>query len=199
MRENIYLKKYTTRDRKKYPPFAYHPDPVRTQVFEENDPPVICECCGEKTKLSYTYPFISEVYDIDALCPACIASGKPAAEKDGEYHRPEYLEQVDDPAAAETLLHHTPGILSYDDVLWRAHCDDYCAYLGVYTYEELKREGLLSELWEDPLTDCSRWNDMTLAKSLNEYQLGFLIHVFECLTCRRHLFFIDEDYEGRYE
>lgn len=197
MRENIYLKKYSRRDPVKYPRFVYFPDPVGTGVFEEQETPKICECCKEKTELIYEFPFHSEIYDLEGICPACVASGIPAREKDAEYTMINDTEPVSDPLKTEILIHHTPGFFSYWDVTWRAHCDDYCAYLGTVGYKELKEEGLIEEILSDPLTDTQEWN----AYNLRKLAAGgwWTAHMFECLHCGKHLFWIEEDSEARFE
>ena len=53
-------------------------------IFRTQEKAVACDCCHRDTHVFYTHPFYS-YDDIEALCPECIASGRAAAELEGEF------------------------------------------------------------------------------------------------------------------
>ena len=105
--------------------FKYHPDPLETGAFK-NDQAVICNCCKKETDVYYTGPFYS-VEDVENLCPECIKSGRASETYDGEFQDGESTDPVSDPAKLEELVCRTPGYCGWQQEYWPAHCDDYCA------------------------------------------------------------------------
>ena len=78
-----------------YPVFQYHPDPFATGLFQMQNEPVTCPCCGRDTSVIYKGPFYS-VDEVENLCPDCIASGAAAEKFDGEFQDSESVDEVDD-------------------------------------------------------------------------------------------------------
>ena len=60
---------------------------------------------------------------------------------------------VDDPEKLDELIHRTPGYSGWQQEYWRAHCGDYCAYLGNVGARELRALGVLEEVLDDPMWD----------------------------------------------
>ncbi len=168
------------------PRFRYHPDPLVTGSFQALDTPVRCPCCAESTAVVYRGPFYA-IDEVNGLCPDCIASGAAAEKFDGEFQDSESVDEVSDPAKLDELIHRTPGYCGWQQEYWRAHCDDFCAFLGAVGYEELLELGVLAEVLED-LEDWQRESIQELEK--NGDAQGFL---FRCLHCGRHLLQIDYD------
>ena len=131
--------------------FRYHPDPLKTGAFK-NDKTVICDRCNKETNVYYTNPFYS-VKEIYALCPDCIASGAAAEKFDGAFQDSESVDEVSDPEKLDELVHRTPGYCGWQQEYWRAHCGDYCAYLGNVGARELRALGVLEEVLDDPMWD----------------------------------------------
>ena len=44
---------------RKLPKFKYHPNPLKTGAFIEEDEPFVCDCCGKETLICYSAPFYS--------------------------------------------------------------------------------------------------------------------------------------------
>jgi len=87
------------------------------------------------------------VGDIAYLCPACIASGEAARKYDGSFQDDFSVDDgVDDPEKLDELIHRTPGYSGWQQEYWRAHCGDYCAYLGHVGARELRALGVLEEV-----------------------------------------------------
>lgn len=168
------------------PHFRYHPDPLATEAFQELGEPVRCPCCGEETSVVYRGPFYT-IDEVNGLCPDCIASGAAAEKFDGEFQDSESVDEVSDPAKLDELVHRTPGYCGWQQEYWRAHCDDFCAFLGTVGYKELLELGVLAEVLED-LEDWQREGIQELEK--NGGAQGCL---FRCLHCGRHLLQIDYD------
>ena len=125
------------------PTFRYHPNPLETGAFEESADGVACDCCGKTTHIYYTAPFFS-VENIEHLCPDCIASGEAARKYNGSFQDDCSVDDgVDDPARLDELIHRTPGYHGWQQEYWRAHCGDYCAFLGYVGARELRALGCL--------------------------------------------------------
>ena len=169
-----------------FPIFKYHPDPFKTEVFKRREEAVRCPCCGKETFVTYEGPFYS-VENVEHLCPDCIASGAAAEKFDGAFQDSESVDEIDAPEALEELTCRTPGYCGWQQEYWRAHCDDFCAFLGAVGYEELLELGVLAEVLE-VLEDWQREGIQELEK--NGDAQGFL---FRCLHCGRHLLQIDYD------
>ena len=136
------------------PFFRYHPNPLETGAFKESADGVVCDCCGKTTHIFYYKgPFFSEK-DMDYLCPSCIASGEAARKFDGEFQDEYSLDDgVDDPEKLDELIHRTPGYSGWQQEYWRAHCGDYCAFLGYVGAKELRALGVLEDVLDDPMWD----------------------------------------------
>lgn len=128
------------------PTFRYHPNPLETGAFEESADGVACDCCGKTTHIFYTGPFYA-VEDIECLCPECISSGEAARKYDGSFQDDCSVDDgVEDPARLDELIHRTPGYSGWQQEYWRAHCGDYCAYLGHVGARELRALGVLEDV-----------------------------------------------------
>lgn len=169
------------------PVFKYHPDPFATGVFRELEEPAACPCCGKETDVVYEGPFYC-VDEVEHLCPGCIASGAAAEKFDGEFQDSASTDEVDDPARLDELVHRTPGYCGWQQEYWRAHCDDFCAFVGYVGYEDLKALGVLEEVLEDPNLDD--WIQENLEDLGNGSLQGYL---FRCLHCGKHLLHVDCD------
>lgn len=168
----------------KIPYFKYHPDPMKTEVFVERA--AVCPCCGKETDVVYEGPFYS-IEDVADLCPDCIANGAAAKKYDGAFQDAESVDEVSDPAKLDELIHRTPGYCGWQQEYWRAHCDDFCAYLGDADYARLMELGILEEVMADPHLDpWLRENP----RSLGQGPYGYL---FRCLHCGKYLLHVDYD------
>lgn len=176
----------------KLPFFKYHPNPLETKAFLEDDNSVECECCRKPTKIYYSGPFYS-VDEIHKLCPECISSGKAAQEYDGEFQDEASVEDgVDDINKLDELIHRTPGYSGWQQEYWRSHCGDYCAFVGYVGYRELMQMDIVEEVLEDPVLDS--WGDDK--EEILECMVnggGVQGYLFKCLHCGRYLLWADCD------
>lgn len=171
------------------PAFRYHPNPLETGAFEESADGVVCDCCGKTTHIFYTNPFFS-VEDIAYLCPECIANGEAARKYDGSFQDDFSVDDgVDDPEKLDELIHRTPGYSGWQQEYWRAHCGDYCAYLGPVGARELRALGVLEEVLDDPMWDEEQKG--MIRESVNGGHLQ--CYLFQCLHCGKHLVWMDFD------
>lgn len=171
------------------PTFKYHPNPLNTGAFEISEEGVICDCCGKVTHTYYEAPFYS-VDDIDYLCPSCIASGKVAEKFDGSFQDDYSVDDgVEDTEKLDELIHRTPGYCGWQQEYWRAHCGDYCAYLGRVGAMELHALDVMNEVLDDPM-----WDDEQKEMIENSVNGGHLqCYLFQCLHCGKHLVWMDFD------
>ncbi len=174
------------------PVFKYHPKPLETEAFLLADPPVLCECCKEPTPVYYSGPVYAEE-EVNCLCPACIADGEAARKFDGEFQDEDSVDEgVDDPDKLDELIHRTPGYCGWQQEYWRAHCGDYCAFMGYVGYRELKQMGIVEEILEDSGWNMYREDSETILEALvnGGSVQGYL---FRCLHCGKHLLWVDCD------
>lgn len=171
------------------PHFRYHPDPLQTGMFEHSKAGVICDCCGKATQVYYVGPFYSE-HDEPCLCPACIASGEAAHKFAGEFQDICSVDEgVSDESKIDELIHRTPGYSGFQQEYWRAHCGDFCAFLGYVGAQELKSYGILEEVLDDPTWDEEQKE--LIRTSVNGGHLQ--CYLFQCLHCHKHLLWMDCD------
>lgn len=170
-----------------FPAFKYHPDPFKTEIFRKLGEPAVCPCCGKETSVVYEGPFYS-VEDVSGLCPDCIAGGAAAEKFDGAFQDPESVDEIGDPGKLEELTCRTPGYCGWQQEYWRAHCGDFCAFLGYVGYEDLKGLGIVGEILADPCLDG--WIRENLEDLGNGSLQGYL---FRCLHCGKHLLHVDCD------
>ena len=171
------------------PTFKYHPNPLATGAFDESEKGVICDCCGKTTHIYYQVPFYS-VEDIDYLCPDCIASGEAANKFDGTFQDDYCVDDgVEDMSKLDELIHRTPGYCGWQQEYWRAHCGDFCAYLGRVGALELKALGIMDEVLEDSL-----WSDEQKELIRTSVNGGsFQCYLFQCLNCGKYMLWTDVD------
>ena len=172
------------------PFFKYHPDPLKTGSFQRVHESAVCPCCGEKTPVIYTGPFYA-IDNVEGLCPGCIASREAAEKFDGAFQDSESVDEVDGPDKLDELTLRTPGYCGWQQEYWRAHCGDFCAYLGPVGYAELERMGIVDEILEDADEPDRDWyveriHDLVQNGSVQGY-------LFQCLHCGKHLLHIDCD------
>ena len=171
------------------PTFKYHPNPLNTGAFEISEEGVVCDCCGKVTHIYYEAPFYA-VDDIDYLCPACIASGKAAEKFDGSFQDDYSVDDgVEDAEKLDELIQRTPGYCGWQQEYWRAHCGDFCAYLGRVGAMELQALDVMDQVLDDPM-----WDDEQKEMIENSVNGGHLqCYLFQCLHCGKHLVWMDFD------
>ena len=80
-------------------------------------------------------------------------------------------------------------LLGWQQEYWRAHCGDYCAFLGYVGAKELRALGVLEEVLDDPMWDDEQ-KEM-IQESVNGGHLQ--CYLFQCLHCGKHLVWMDFD------
>ena len=174
------------------PSFRYHPNPLETEAFSLTDSPVKCDCCGKSTNIYYAGSFYA-VEEIHYLCPNCISSGDAAKKFDGTFQDECSLEDgVKDADKIDELIHRTPGYCGWQQEYWRAHCGDFCAFIGYVGYRELKQMGIVEEVMENSVWD--EWG-IEPEELLKDVVNGGSVqgYLFQCLHCGKHLLWIDCD------
>ena len=116
--------------------------------------------------VSYTH---LDVYKRQAyLCPECIANGEAARKYDGSFQDDFSLDDgVNDPEKLDELIHRTPGYSGWQQEYWRAHCGDYCAFLGYVCL-------LYTSCWRLRWKRLARQYDQILLKLMELEQRGVM-------------------------
>ena len=79
----------------------------------------------------------------------------------------------------------TPGYSGWQQEVWLAHCDDYCAFLGYVGWNEIKQLGIEKEIEQDLSSTYTDSEIEFIKKNLidNGDMQGYL---FRCITCGKH-------------
>ncbi len=162
----------------KLPYFKYHPNVYESgSISYYKD---ICEVCNRES--SFFHEGFYGESDLEEVCVHCIASGKAGEEHDVFFNN-QYPTSFEDAHKVEELHLRTPSILSWQEISWLEHCEDFCAYVGSVNWEEISH--LEKELHDDLMTEASEYNleQEEFKKALNTYIVG---HLFTCLHCGKH-------------
>ena len=188
------------------PKFKYHPDPLGTEMFRQDEPKTCC-CCGKQTDIWYDGPFDGdwlnpafernadehEYEKMDYVCPDCIADGSAAKKFLCVFTSCNLVgEEPADESAKDEWRYRTPGYYSWQEPLWYTHCGDYCEFLGSVGWKEIEEMGL-----EDEIAD-------TYDEDVNGFEFSFVregtykhghvqCFLFRCRHCGKHFITVDPD------
>lgn len=167
-------------DMARRPEFRYYPGFYEDAVQDKG---VVCDCCGElgdvHTEMFYTSR------DVFAVCPSCVASGRAAETFHGTFvARHDPASQVSAEALAE-LTERTPAFPAKRNPYWRAHCGDFCKYVGRTDPEALRREGAYERAMAEYDENVHQIPD--LHERLSRAPGSVSLYRFECMKCGRPL------------
>ena len=171
------------------PFFKYHPEPIKTGAFAM-DEVVVCDCCGDETNVYYGGPFYA-IEEIEFLCPFCIKSGKASEKFDGAFQDSGCCDKVSDNEKLEELCTKTPGYRGWQQEVWLAHCDDYCAFVGYVGWDEIVKMGLEAEIELD--LAANGYFPISEVRQNLENDGSMQGYLFCCLVCGKHRLHIDLD------
>ena len=176
---------------KDFPKFRYHPDPIGTGAFKRSETPGRCQCCGRITEYEYDGPIFTEE-DVEDLCPWCIADGTAARKYDCTFQDDYSVDDVNDPEKLDELIHRTPGYCGWQQEVWLAHCNDYCAFVGYVGMTELEKMGLSDKLEDIYRKDEAMFDigDIRECMTNGGSMQGYL---FRCLHCGKYQLYADCD------
>jgi len=183
------------------------------QFSTYTDEPQVCAIC-ERERPGYEGPFYAED-EIEFVCEECLAAGKlaslDATTNSGDLEalleqieaaHPEY-DEAQAQAAAEPLRaeleQRTPHLVTWQDLLWPAHCGDFCAFIkeaGQPDLLPLAPDGDLSVLFPDEEPDdLDEWladvRPDSPRDNSNAYPMG--VYLFQCLHCGQYVVLWDMD------
>lgn len=165
------------------PSFRYHPDPLRSGVFEPTQAP--CPVCGAQRGIEYVGPRYS-LRRADHLCANCISDGSAAKAFEMDFTDPSGPEPGPGLERLDELLHRTPGYFSAQGDPWPVHCNDFCALVGLVTWPDI--EPLRGEV-ENDLARIGQRLELPreeLIAELSRYATPLWAHLFRCLSCGAH-------------
>lgn len=170
------------------PHFKYHPDPLKTGSIVLSEQ--ACSCCG----LTRGYKYNSIIYakeKVGAICPWCIADGSAAARFDGLFLDDYPLIQAGVPQPIiDEVCKRTPGYNSWQQQVWRSHCNDACEFHGDATVDEISQlsDECLSEFLAEEMIKPEVW-----PKLRDGYIPGGDVSIFrfQCRHCAKVIYSLD--------
>lgn len=167
----------------KLPIFKYHSDPIQSGVFAPSSK--CCPVCNKNNEIEYIGPFYS-TYEIDGICPWCIANGKAAEKYDLTFIDEDEIEKVNDDFLTEELTKRTPGFFFPQEDAWPSHCDDYCVLLGGVgaKYIESKINLLKADL--ELIRNQLEITDDVLKADLIRKNSPLWVGLFQCDNCKSY-------------
>jgi uncharacterized protein CbrC (UPF0167 family) len=164
-----------------------------------------CHFCGRE-RPGYVGPFYAQT-EIGFVCEECLAAGRlagaDAAANQGDWDKlyqqledieyrlhDEELQALAEPRRAE-LEQRTPPLTSWQDLLWPAHCGDFCEYVKEAGQPDLlavaSAEGQ-PRLFRSKDTPEFRawWNGLrpdSPQDNATPYPIG--VYLFQCLHCQQ--------------
>lgn len=153
-----------------------------TESFVKSNEEKVCSCCGKKTNI-YMEIFYS-IENIDALCLECVASGEAAKQFDGTFNEATYINNI---VAMEEVEKRTPHIMSFQDFIWPACCNDMCRYLRPATKQDFKND----KFWQD-ISQTYKEQDIMSIEEIKQINPNYLL-LFECLHCKKYHIIVDLD------
>lgn len=170
------------------PHFKYQPDPLKTGSIVPSEQ--TCSCCGLARGFKYNSTIYAEA-EVETICPWCIADGSAAARFDGSFVDSDPLEEEGVPQSViDEVCQRTPGYSSWQQEVWRAHCNDACEFHGDATVDEIAQLSgeSLAELLAEEMIKPGVW-----PKLRDAYVPGgdTSIFRFQCRHCGKALYAFD--------
>lgn len=178
------------------PTFTYHPDPLATESFVASKQE--CVFCKQTRGYAYAGPAYPRQDTDVVICPWCIASGAAARELQVEFSDASCIgslhsegEQVGQEVIVQ-ILQRTPGFITWQDQIWRAHCDDACLYLGRAGGPEIRsaHPQVIEQIKEDY---CSEDEDIDEYLDDIEKDGSLVALIFQCRHCGQKLCHVEAD------
>lgn len=139
--------------------FTYFADPHGSAVSTWTDEPRRCDICGA-TRPGYDGPFYGEGDEVEFVCEPCLVAGRL---RERRLSTNEGVATID-PRPTDELEHRTPHLVTWQDMSWPTHCDDYCRFereVGQRELEELGGADFFKAHLHEDLADAElEWEDV---------------------------------------
>lgn len=190
--------------------YRYFADPHSSTASTWSDEAKICAICGER-RPGYAGPFYG-VEQVDFVCEACLIAGR-LAERDQTANEGDVAALRDQleggpdadrlvAARTEELERRTPPLVSWQEVVWPAHCGDYCRFdgeVGLRELDELAPDGdgfafFRAHVHEDIARDIDAADLLPAHAPPSRSQSNSpSVYLFRCLSCSRPVLWWDVD------
>jgi uncharacterized protein CbrC (UPF0167 family) len=172
------------------PNFPYYPGAVRDGRIMPSDER--CSACVRKRGFIFTGVAYGERVPDDAVfCPWCISEGRAHAIFDARFN---LVDAAASEEAHDEVACRTPGLLTWQDWDWPAHCKDAAVYVGQPTGAELRANAAALEAL---LRDVRQWDWGRDEAHVDEFIEGLggsqVAYLFECRHCGIPLVRWDQD------
>jgi uncharacterized protein CbrC (UPF0167 family) len=174
--------------------FRYFADPRQSTASTWTNEHEICGICGE-SRPGYRGPYYG-LGELKFVCEQCLAAGHIA---EGGFQTNEG-EPGPPPDRRDELEHRTPGLVTWQDIDWPAHCGDYCRFEREVGQEELEAisDGSGYEFLQRHLHPDQRhtieWDWVPQRGPSSREELNSpSVYFFRCLVCETPLLLWDVD------
>jgi uncharacterized protein CbrC (UPF0167 family) len=151
-----------------------------------------CSSCQRDRGFIFTGVAYGERVPNDAVfCPWCISDGRAHADFGASFN---LVDGKASDEAQDEVANRTPGLLTWQDWDWPAHCGDAGIYLGQPTGAELRANAAALEAL---LNDLRQWewgqDDAQVDEFLDGLGASQIAYLFECRHCGIPLVRWDQD------
>jgi uncharacterized protein CbrC (UPF0167 family) len=171
-----------------FPKFRYYPDPFPSDIVKRDVP---CPCCGKVTGYVYRHtPYC--VDEIEDICPWCIADGSAAIKFDCVFNDSLNIKGIPSERVDE-LIRRTPGLITWQDLDWPVHCNDFYSFVGYVNHWDFIKE---KKIEKEIIQDLSENDDGLSVREVknglrNDGSMGG--YLFRCLHCGKYHLHVDFD------
>ena len=167
-------------------PFRYFRDPHHFSSY--TDTGEVCPFCG-LVRPGYGGGFFGlDTEGYDFICEVCLLEGK-LAEKDLTINEGSILH----PERISELEQRTPAIMTWQQLLWPAHCGDFCCFLkeaGQLDLQRLAPDDDGQRFFEDHMEERQEdvWKNIRPDAPVdNSMGWSIGVYLFQCLECGEYV------------
>jgi uncharacterized protein len=190
--------------------FRYVLNPFDRLSFDWTDELRSCGVCGRSAS-GYEGPYTGQ-RDCDFACMECITSGKLEAAglstNEGDVAALRNQLAAMQPGERDRIVRErtgelefrTPPLITWQDILWPAHCGDYCRFEGEVGLRELSSLSAEGDGWEyflehvdEPVPEDLGPDDLPEQLSEDGRASSLAVYHFRCLGCAQSVIRWDLD------
>jgi uncharacterized protein len=169
--------------------FRYFVDPHRSTASTWSDEPQQCGICEERRR-GYDGPYYG-VENVEFVCEECLVSG--ALEKRDLKTNTGEAGPRDE--RRRELEHRTPHLVTWQDLYWPVHCDDFCRFEREVGQRELVDEDFFRTHLHPELQEYDiGWDELPPQGPTSRTESNSpSVYLFRCVGCDETVLWYDMD------